>query len=72
VRVEFQGGDAVVEGSSEVDPGSMTGWSGNAAVGNGHQFIRWRVTFTIADGAHPLGPLSPRPVVQQVTVHADY
>jgi hypothetical protein len=72
IRVEFQGGDAVVAGSHEVDPASFTSWSPNAAIGNGHQFLRWRITFTIADDSHPLGPLSPRPVVQQVTVHAGF
>jgi hypothetical protein len=72
IRVEFQGADALVAGSREVDPLSLTPWTTSATIGNGHQFLRWRVTFTIADDTHPLGPLSPRPVVQQVTVHTDF
>lgn len=72
VRVEFQGFDALVEGSREVDPLTLTTWSSGATVANGRQFLRWRVTFTIADDTHPFGPLSPRPVVQQRTVHADF
>jgi hypothetical protein len=72
VRVEFQGGDAIVEGSREVDPMTTTSWSPNASIGNGHQFIRWRVTFDLTAHGEPLSPDLPRPTVQQVTVGASF
>jgi hypothetical protein len=73
VKVEFQGANAVVEGSKEIDPGTITLWSPNADVANGMQFIRWRITFdlTAAPGS-TLSPDSPRPVVQSVRVTSDF
>ena len=72
VRVEFQGGDAVVEGSREVDPASTTPWSPTAAIANGHQFIRWRVTFDLAAHGETLAPDLPRPTVQSVEIGARF
>jgi hypothetical protein len=72
VRVEFQGGDAVVEGSREVDPASTTSWSSTAAIANGHQFLRWRVTFDLTAHGETLEPDLPRPTVQSVKVGARF
>jgi hypothetical protein len=72
VRVEFQGANAVVEGSKEVDPGSLTPWSGSPSVADAHQFLRWRVTFDITADGSQLAPTTRRPVVQRVSVHADF
>jgi hypothetical protein len=72
VRVEFQGGDAVVEGSREVDPISITPWSPTAAIASGHQFLRWRVTLDLTAHGEPLTPDLPRPTVQRVKVGARF
>jgi hypothetical protein len=72
VRVEFQGGDAIVRGSKEVDPASLTGWSADVGVASGRQFLRWRITFdTTADGAD-LSILTRRPVVERIRVRAEF
>ncbi|MFO0982755.1 MAG: Ig-like domain-containing protein [Planctomycetota bacterium] len=60
VRVEFQAGDAVEPGSKEVAESSITPWSNVIDVANGHQFMRYRITFNIADFVkHPGAQLSP-------------
>jgi hypothetical protein len=72
VKVEFQGADAIVEGSKEVDPATLTTWSPDVTTASGRQFIRWRVTFdTTADGS-PLTPATRRPIVERVEIHADF
>ena len=73
VKVEFQGASAVVEGSKEIDPASTTNWSPTAAVADGMQFLRWRITFdlTAAPGS-TLSPESPRPTVQSIQVQVGF
>ena len=72
VRVEFQGGDALVRGSKEVDPASLTAWSADVGVASGRQFLRWRITFdTTADGAD-LSIWTRRPVVERMQVRAEF
>jgi len=72
VKVEFQGADAIVAGSKEVDPATLTAWSPTVTVASGRQFVRWRVTFdTTADGS-PLAPSTRRPIVERVEIHADF
>ncbi len=73
VRVEFQGANAIVEGSKEVDPSSTTIWSGSSSVASGCQFVRWRITFDLtANTNDPLTPDTPRPTVQKIQIHAQY
>jgi hypothetical protein len=58
VKVEFQAGDADVPGSKDV--GAVTDWSPIIDIANGHQFVRYRVTFNIADvNKNPSAQLSP-------------
>jgi hypothetical protein len=73
VKVEFQGANAVVEGSKEIDPASITLWSPTAAVADGMQFLRWKITFdlTAAPGS-TLTPDSPRPAVQAIQVQVGF
>jgi hypothetical protein len=72
VKVEFQGADALVEGSKEVDPATLTAWTPDVSVTSGRQFLRWRITFdTTADGSS-LTPSTRRPIVERVQVHADF
>ncbi len=75
VRVEFQGGEPVVPGSKEVDPETQTDWSVRASVADGHQFLRYRITFDIAADQGEqgvVGPDSPRPVVQEIKIRAEF
>ena len=72
VKVEFQGANALVAGSKEVDPASVTAWSGGISIASGHQFIRWRVTFDLAADASQLTTSSRRPVVERLQIHADF
>jgi hypothetical protein len=73
VQVEFQGANAAVEGSKEIDPGSITLWSGTVAVANGMQFIRWRITFDLtARPGDVLTPDTPKPVVQSIQIHSQF
>jgi hypothetical protein len=73
VKVEFQGANAIVEGSKEIDPASTTLWGTSSSVANGFQFIRWRVTFDLtANTTDPLSPDTPRPTVQKVQVHSQF
>ena len=72
VVVEFQGADALVPGAKEVDPATVTGWSGEVAFASGHQFIRWRVTFNLTADGSVLSTLSRRPVIERVQVHAEF
>ena len=72
VTVEFQGADALVAGSKEVDPASLTVWSGEVAIANGHQFLRWRVTFDLTADGSDLTTATRRPVVERLEVEADF
>jgi len=73
VKVEFQGANAIVEGSKEIDPASVTLWSTSPAAADGLQFIRWRITFDLtANTSDPLSPETPRPCVQKISIHSQY
>jgi hypothetical protein len=72
VRIEFQGGNAVVEGSKEVDPATLTPWSGTPTIADGMQFLRWRITFDITADGSDLTAHSRRPVVLQLGVDAEF
>ncbi len=72
IRVEFQGARAIVEGSKEIDPLSVTAWSASPAVASSRQFIRWRITFdTTADNSQ-LTPDTRLPIVERLEIHADF
>jgi len=72
VQVEFQAADAIAEGSKEVDPASLTSWSGTVSIANGKQFLRWRITFDItADGSN-LTPTTRLPMAESIQVHAEF
>jgi hypothetical protein len=63
----------VVDGSKEIDPASITLWSQTAAVADGMQFLRWRITFDLAAApGSTLNPDSPRPTIQSISVPADF
>jgi len=69
VKVEFQGASAIVEGSKEVDPTSLTAWSPTSSVADGMQFIRWRITFDLsAHSSDPVSADTPRPTVQSIRI----
>jgi len=72
VRVEFQGADAIAPGSKEVDPATLTPWSGNVAIASGRQFLRWRITFDLTADGSALMPRSRRPIVERIEVHAEF
>jgi hypothetical protein len=73
VKVEFEGANAVVEGSKETDPATITLWSPTPAVANGMQFLRWRITFNLAAApGSTLSPDSPRPTIQSISVPAEF
>jgi hypothetical protein len=68
VRIEFQGADAIAPGSREVDPATLTDWSGNAAIADGSQFLRWRITFDLTADGSTLSPRTRRPIVERLEV----
>ena len=70
--VEFQGADAMAEGSKEVDPLSLTDWSSSPVIANGHQFIRFRISIDIAAGGAQLSSDLPLPAVQAIEIRAEY
>ncbi len=72
VRVEFQAADAIAPGSKEVDPATLTAWSGDVAIGNGRQFLRWRITFDVTADGSALTPWSRRPIVERIEVGAEF
>ena len=72
IKVEFQGASAVVEGSKEVDPASVTPWTASPTVADGMQFIRWRITFDLTASGGVLSPDTPRPAVQSIVVHSNF
>ncbi|MBL8842806.1 MAG: hypothetical protein JNL90_14910 [Planctomycetes bacterium] len=72
VQIEFQGADAIVPGSKEIDPATLTAWSGDVAIASGRQFLRWRVTFDLAADGSDLTLRSRRPALEQLQLHADY
>ena len=72
VQVEFQGADAVVAGSKEVDPATITPWTAEITDLDGMQFLRYRITFDITADSSELGPESPRPAVQTVQIESEF
>ena len=73
VKVEFQGASAIVAGSKEIDPASVTSWSTSPTIADGLQFIRWRITFDLtAHTSDPLSPQTPRPTVQSIRIPAQF
>jgi hypothetical protein len=72
VKVEFQGADALAEGSKEIDPATQTAWSGQVSIASGKQFLRWRVTFDLTADGSSLTPATRRPIVEQIRVHAAF
>ncbi|MEW6747591.1 MAG: hypothetical protein AB1486_33080 [Planctomycetota bacterium] len=78
VVIEFQGADAVLPGSKEVDPTSIVPapgvWSPDISIADGHQFIRYRVTFNIADSdrGYTLDPPKRRPVMRFLELPFDF
>jgi hypothetical protein len=66
VRIEFQAANAVAPGSDQVDPPSVTPWSPTIDVADGHQFVRYRVTFDIAADGSLLTSDSLRPVLRWI------
>ena len=72
VQVLFQGADAIVPGSKEVDPDTVTPWSPDASIADALQFLRYKVVFDVAaDGSDP-SVRSPRPAVQWVSIRSDF
>jgi hypothetical protein len=72
VIVEFQGADAVAEGSKEVDPATVTEWVGDPSVADGMQFIRYRIKFDITADDSELEVTTPRPSVQRIAIDAEF
>lgn len=72
VRVEFQAGDAVVEGSREVDLATLSDWLPDPAVATGRQFVRWRITFDIAADGSSLDESSRRPIITRFSLPLEY
>ncbi len=73
VSVAFQGASAIVSGSKEIDPETISEWSHDPSIANGKQFIRYRVTFDLTAGEGSLlTPDTPRPTVQELTIHAEF
>ncbi len=78
VRVEFQGANAVAPGSKEIDPATlMPGpdeWSPKATIADGMQFIRYRVTFNVAENPDIEFPgiVPPLPTVQKISIRAEF
>ncbi len=70
VVVEFQAADAVAEGSKEVDPGSLTEWRPQPP--SGKQFLRYRIVFDIATKNQTVTSLSPRPIVDSLSVFLEF
>ena len=72
VKVEFQGADALVPGSKEIDPATVTTWSASVSIASGRQFIRWRVTFDLTADASEFTTLTRRPVIERLQIYADF
>ena len=74
VTLAFQGGMAITEGSSEVDPASLTAWAPDPAIAAGMQFIRTRITFALTGGpsGEPLDEDSRRPGVQDLGILSEF
>ena len=72
VIVQFQGAEAIAEGSKEVDPNSLTAWDSDISFADGMQFVRYRVIFNITADASELRPDTPRPTVQSVRIQAEF
>jgi len=72
IKVEFQGANAIVDGSKEVDPGSLTMWSPTPSIADAHQFLRWRITFDVTADGSQLTPSTRLPSVQRVRVRGSF
>ncbi len=72
IRIEFQGGHPLREGGREVDPESMTDWHADASIADGHQFIRFRVTFDVGNSDEPLSRLTPIPTLQWIRIRTEF
>jgi hypothetical protein len=72
VRVEFQGANAIVEGSKEVDPATLTAWSASPSVADGRQFLRWRITFDLTADGSVLTTDVRLPMVERIQVPAEF
>ncbi|MEW6746651.1 MAG: Ig-like domain-containing protein [Planctomycetota bacterium] len=78
VRIEFQAADALVPGSKEVDSASIVPgpgiWSPDIHIADGHQFVRYRVVFNIADveQGYNLGPERRRPVMRFIRLPFEF
>jgi hypothetical protein len=72
IRVEFQGASAIAEGSKEVDPATLTGWSPTPSVADSRQFLRWRITFDVGADGTPLSPSTRLPIVESISVRAEF
>ncbi len=72
VRVQFQGARAITEGSKEIDPDTVTDWAPSPTIANSMQFLRYRVTFDLAAEDQPVTKDTPRPVVQKLSIRAEF
>ncbi|MEW6741161.1 MAG: hypothetical protein AB1486_00230 [Planctomycetota bacterium] len=78
VKIEFQAADSIRPGSKEVDPATIVPgpglWSSDIAIADGHQFIRYRVVFNIADTnqGYAVGPDRRQPVMRFVRLPLDF
>jgi hypothetical protein len=72
VKVEFQAADALSPGSKEVDLTNLSSWSPTPNIGNGRQFLRYRITFDITADGSGLGPSTRLPAVQSLRVRARF
>jgi hypothetical protein len=66
VYIEFQAADAVVEGSKEVDPASLSLWSPSIEVADGRQFVRFRVTFDLTHNGGEVNNRTRRPIMKDL------
>lgn len=72
VTIEFQAADAVAPGSREVDEANASAWTADWTQIGGRQFVRWRVTFHLAEAGQPLTEASKRPVLQRLSLDFDF
>ncbi len=71
VKVEFQGAQAIAEGSKEIGP--RTEWTSQIQTLNHHQFLRYRITLNIETDEERSPALNtPFPTVQSISVHVEF